>query len=389
VERVALDEDVDVLLRPDTGQSEGAQNHKHRGRGRRRGAGAARLPGGQDVKPRVVLVPDFRRIEEIFDPATSSRLRHVADVVWAHNGPMPQKEFEAALADATAVVFGTWHYGRDAIPDAGPGLRHVFEVAGGHDHPDLNYAACFERGITVGSCAPAFGPAVAEMALALSLAAARLVAAGDAAFRAGGERWLHDGNVGATTLFGRTVGFLGAGGLSRSLQELLEPFGVRFLACDPWLDPAALQARGIEAVDLPTLFSRSDLVYVLAVPTPENRHLVSRELMELLGPTDVLAVISRAHLVDFEAMTDLVLAGRFKVAIDVFPTEPFDSDHRIRQAQGAVFSAHRAGAIPEALLEIGRMVVDDLEALLAGREPQRMQYATPEMVRRLGSDGAG
>ncbi len=49
-----------------------------------------------------------------------------------------------------------------------------------------------------------------------------------------------------------------------------------------------------------------------------------------------------------------------------------------------MLSAHRAGAIPEALLEIGRMVVDDLEALFEGREPTRMQYAHPEMIRRLG-----
>jgi phosphoglycerate dehydrogenase-like enzyme len=72
----------------------------------------------------------------------------------------------------------------------------------------------------------------------------------------------------------------------------------------------------------------------------------------------------------------------------VFPTEPFDPNHGIRGAKGAVLSAHRAGAIPEALLEIGRMVVDDLEALLAGRTPTRMQYATPQLIARL-RPGAG
>jgi phosphoglycerate dehydrogenase-like enzyme len=337
------------------------------------------------MKPKVVVAPDFRRVDEIFDSTTLVRLNHLVDVVWGRDGPMPQDTFRAALQDATAVVFGTWHYGLDAIPSAGPTLRYVFEVAGGHSHLDLNYAACFERGITVGGCAGAFGPAVAEMALALSLASARLVAEGDAAFRAGEELWLHDGTVGAVTFYGKTVGFVGAGGLSRSLQPLLEPFGVRFLAYDPWLGEGALRERGIESVDLPTLFDESDLVYVLAVPTPDNHHLVSRSLMERLQPHDILTVISRAHLVDFEAMTDLVLKGRFRASIDVFPTEPLDVDHRIRRAEGVVLSAHRAGAIPEALLEIGRMVVDDLESLLVGEEPRRMQYATPDLIERLGS----
>jgi phosphoglycerate dehydrogenase-like enzyme len=71
------------------------------------------------------------------------------------------------------------------------------------------------------------------MALALSLAAARLVTEGDADLRAGTEQWLHDGNEGAVTLFDKTVGFVGAGGLSVHLQRLLDPFGVRILAHDP------------------------------------------------------------------------------------------------------------------------------------------------------------
>lgn len=335
------------------------------------------------MKPKVIVAPDFRRVAEVFDDVTLTRLEGIAEIVWGRNGPMPHAEFVAAIEEATAVVFGTWHYG-NAIGDAGGSLRYLYEVAGGLRHPGLDYAMCFERGITVGSCAPAFGPAVAEMALALTLDAARLVSEGDREFRVGEERWLHAGTEGAVTLFGKTFGFLGAGGLSVHLQRLLEPFGGRFLANDPWLDPVRLAERGIEPVGLEELFDRSDVIFVLAVPTPENHELVSLDLMERLGPTDILAVISRAHLVDFEALTDLVLDGRFRLAIDVFPEEPLRRDHPIRQATGAVFSAHRAGALPEALHEIGRMLVDDLEAALSGRQPTRLQYATPELIARLG-----
>lgn len=334
-------------------------------------------------KPSIIVAPDFRRMDEIFDPETRDRLDELVDVRWGKDGPMPAARFEDELQHAVAVVFGTWHYGPDAIGRAGPQLRHVFEVAGEHAHPNLDYDTCFERGITVGSCAPAFGSVVAEMALALTLAATRGVTRGDADFRLGRERWLHEGNVGAVTLFGKTVGFVGAGSLSKSLQEFLEPFGVRFLAYDPWVSAGTLRNRSLEPVDLPTLFAQSDIVYVLAVPSPDNRHLVSRELMGLLEPDDVLVLISRAHLVDFDAMTDLVLAGRFRAAIDVFPSEPLDPQHPIRRASGAVLSAHRAGAMPDALLEIGRMVVDDLEVYLTGHGATRMKYATPDLVRRL------
>jgi phosphoglycerate dehydrogenase-like enzyme len=340
---------------------------------------------------KIIVAPHFRRMAEIFDPGTLERLRNLGAISWGRDGPMPQAEMEAALVDATAVVFGTWEYGRDAIPAAGDNLRYVFEVAGSHAHKDLNYRACLERSIRVGGCAPAFGPAVAEMGLALALAAGRLVGEGDAAFRTGQEKWLHEGTVGAVTTWGKTIGFVGAGGLAVSLQQLLTPFQTSFVAYDPWLGDEVLRGRGIEPLDLPELFAISDFIYVLANPTPDNYQMIDAALMRRLRPHQTLVLLSRAHLVDFEALTDLLLEGRFRAAIDVWPSEPFDPHHRIRTARNAVFSAHRAGAIPEALLEIGRMVVHDLEKLLRGDDQAlRLQYATPELVDRLhpaGGDG--
>ena len=74
-------------------------------------------------------------------------------------------------------------------------------------------------------------------------------------------------------------------------------------------------------------------------------------------PGAVLALISRSHLVDFDALTELVTAGRFKAVIDVFPQEPLPADHPIRRAPGVVLSAHRAGSVARDLRLIGRMVV--------------------------------
>ena len=122
---------------------------------------------------------------------------------------------------------------------------------------------------------------------------------------------------------------------------------------------------------------------MLAASTSENQALLSRELLERIQPGSVLVLVSRAHVVDFDALTELVLGGRFKAAIDVFPEEPLALDHPIRSAAGAVLSAHRAGPVQEALWEIGRMVVDDLEAIVQGLPPRRLQVAEPELVRRF------
>ena len=84
-----------------------------------------------------------------------------------------------------------------------------------------------------------------------------------------------------------------------------------------------LPPGGAGRADRPdSLLETSRVIFVLATPTSENQALLSRELLELLAPDTVLVLVSRAHVVDFDALTELVLAGRFRAAIDVYPTEP-------------------------------------------------------------------
>jgi phosphoglycerate dehydrogenase-like enzyme len=164
---------------------------------------------------------------------------------------------------------------------------------------------------------------------------------------------------------------------------LLAPFGCPILVYDPWLGQGYLRSLGVEPVTLERLLCDSQVIFVLASPSAENRALLSRELLAQIQPGAVLVLISRAHLVDFDALTELVLAGRFKAAIDVFPQEPLPLDHPIRQAPGAILSAHRAGSVKEGLWELGRLVVDDLEVIVQGLPPQRLQVAQPEIIKRL------
>jgi phosphoglycerate dehydrogenase-like enzyme len=224
---------------------------------------------------------------------------------------------------------------------------------------------------------------VAEMALGMALAAAREIVDGHNTFVRGEEKWLHAGNTNTFTLYGQVVGFIGYGGLARCLRPLLAPFGCQIQVYDPWLPASYLTQQGVTAVDLDVLLATSKVIFVLAIPSSENRALLSRDKLGLIQIGSVFVLISRSHVVDFDALTELVRAGRFKAAVDVFPQEPLPLDHPIRQASGVVLSAHRAGSVRRDLRNIGRIVVDDLEALHMGLPPTAMQVAQPEIVHRL------
>lgn len=332
-------------------------------------------------KKKVILDIASRRLEEVFHPDDLNHLHGIADVVWGRNEAMPEAEFEAARGDAFAIVTGRWRHGDVAEM---PKLQAILEMGGRHPSPAvLDYRACFARNIRVLSVAPAFGPMVAEMALAMALAAARDVVSGSAAFRSGSEQYQHRGNERSFTLYDKTVGLIGCGSLARNLMPLLAPFRCKLLGYDPWLSDRYLSRMGVQPAALETLLEQSRVIFVLAIPSNENRALLDRSRLELIRRDAVLALMSRAHVVDFDALTELLYAGRFKAAIDVFPKEPVPADHPIRHAPGAVLAAHRAGTVREDMWELGRIAVNDLEALLQGLPPREMQPADPGIVFRL------
>jgi phosphoglycerate dehydrogenase-like enzyme len=172
--------------------------------------------------------------------------------------------------------------------------------------------------------------------------------------------------------------------LARSLQPLLAPFHCPIQVYDPWLTPAFLRSQGVTPVDLDTLLATSRFIFVLAVPAASNMALLSREKLSLIRPDAVFLLMSRSHVVDFDALTELLAEGRFRAGIDVFPEEPLPKEHPIHRVQHAVLSSHRAGAIGEALLNVGHIVADDLESLCQGLMPQKMQVAQPEFIRLRG-----
>ena len=189
-------------------------------------------------------------------------------------------------------------------------------------------------------------------------------------------------------LYDQPVGIIGYGSIARALHPLLTPFGVTISAYDPWLGDGYLRRQGVTPATLEQLLAASRFIFVLAVPSSENRAMLTRDLLELIPRNAVLVLASRAHVVDFDALTELVLAGRFKLATDVFPVEPLPADHPIRRAEGALLSAHRAGSVAQGMVDLGEMVVDDLEAVVQGLPPRRLQMAEPELSMRYTSNRA-
>jgi phosphoglycerate dehydrogenase-like enzyme len=256
--------------------------------------------------------------------------------------------------------------------------------------PNVDYDECFRRGIQVLSIAPVFAQAVAELALGLALAAAREIPRGDAEIRAGTEVLYDEGvNQASFLLAGKTLGLVGCGNLGRALLPLLAPLGGEILVHDPWLQEATVRGLGATPAGLDELFARSRVVFLLAAVTTENQGLLGASQFGAMARGSVVVLVSRAAIVDWDALLDAAESGRVKVATDVFPAEPIPAGERARRVAGTVLSAHRAGNVPEVWPLVGEMVVDDLDWILRGLPPARLARAQPETVARLRSRPVG
>ena len=329
----------------------------------------------------VLLDPYFRTLDQIFSPRDLNRLRSFTKVIWGKDQQMPSEQINSLREDVDVIITGRWRYGDVS---SFPRLRAIIEVGGKHPGPDIiDYRHCFANGIYVLSCAPAFAPMVAEMALGLAISACRNLCEMDRAFRDGTELYQSEGNKGAFTLYDARIGLIGYGNLARSLVPLLKPFTTDISAYDPWLPDSYLRRINIEPSELEDLLTTSDITFVLAIPTSENKGMINADMLEKVKPGSVFVLMSRAHVVDFDALVELLKAGRFRLATDVYPKEPVPSGHPVRNLSHAVLTPHIAGTVREDIRTIGRWVVDDVEAISRGIPPQSLQQARLETVKRL------
>jgi phosphoglycerate dehydrogenase-like enzyme len=334
------------------------------------------------MKPKAIVDPHPRTLELLFNPRDLKRLKSLLSLTVWEGSRMPAEMVDEHLSNAT-VIIGQTDLPRERLESARK-LKAIINVEGNFQ-PNVDYDSCFERGIHVLGVGVAFGKAVAEMALGMALALARGIPEADRAFRQGEEVYGRFSNQSSFLLSDAELGFVGFGNLGRALIKLLEPFRCCVRVHDPWLPSRWLAEFGLVSSSLDDVMSKSQVVFVLAGATAENQAMIGRRELNLMRKGACLVLVSRASLVDFDALTAKLRKGEIRAALDVFPQEPFEKTHPLRTFDNVILSAHRAGSLSSAYRLMGEMIVDDLGQVLNGLPPLRLQRAERETVARMRS----
>ena len=226
---------------------------------------------------------------------------------------------------------------------AAPGLRLIQKIGVGVNTIDLDAAS--RRGVAVCNMPGTNSRAVAEMALALMLAALRKVARLDRLTR---ESQPPDplafDRVGE--IAGRAVGLVGYGEVARLLAPVLAAMGARVLYTATARRPEA----GAEWRDLPALLRESDIVSLHLPLTPATEGMIDAAAIGCMKPGATLVNTARGGLVDEGALIDALASGRLMAAgLDVTAVEPVPADSPLLALPNVVLTPHAAWLTPETL----------------------------------------
>ncbi len=238
----------------------------------------------------------------------------------------------------------------------------------------LDLDACTARGILVcHTGGERSGAATAELALGLLLTATRHLAAADASMRAGR---FQSGVPAGRVLEGQTLGVVGLGRIGARMARYAQALGMHVLAWSQNLTQEKAQAAGARLVDKATLMSESDAISLHLVLSDRTQGILGPEDLARMKPGAILINTSRGPLVDESAMLQLLRAGKFVAALDVYGEEPLPTEHPLRRLPNVVLSPHLGYCTHEVYAQFHRESVENVLAFLDGKP---MRVLNPEV----------
>ena len=267
----------------------------------------------------------------------------------------------ASVADRITAVASSNSGGIDGATMAKlPKLKVISHFGVGYDTVDVDAAR--ERGITVTNTPDVLTDDVADLAIALLLATVRKVPQGDRYVREG--KWLKGAMPLTDTIQGKTLGVIGMGRIGRAIAKRAEAFNLKIAYQGP---NKKSDVSWPYYADLVALARDVDFL-VAACPGGEaTRGIVSRAVIDALGPKGVFVNISRGTVADEPALLEALQQGRLGGAgLDVFVDEP-DVPAGFLALDNVVLQPHVGSASHQTRTAMGQLVIDNLAAHFSGK----------------------
>ena len=260
----------------------------------------------------------------------------------------------AQLPDAEVLLIRSKSKVTKEFLTGAPKLKLVIRGGVGLDNVDIE--ACREKGIEVKNTPRASSVAVAELTMALMLAAPNRLIEGHNSMKDG--KWLKK-ELKRTELYGKTLGLLGAGLIGTEVARRALAFGMKVVAYDHYIPNHALA----ELMDEPEeLYAKADYISVHLPLTPETRGMLNRQAFAQMKNGVIIVNTARGKVIAEEDLAEALKAGKVAAyATDVYQSDPPDPKSPLLSAPNVILMPHVGGSSRENLLRIGENVVELLK----------------------------
>ena len=286
----------------------------------------------------------------------------------------------SASLEKVEVLFSTWGMDEELaflVRDL-PELKILFHAAGS---VQAFARPLLERGITVVSAWAANAVPVARFTLAQILLSLKGYFGNLREYGLSANRGRLPA-VSAPGIYAETVGLLGCGMVGRNVAELLRPFGLDVMVCDPFLSAEDAAGLAVRKASLAEVFASAMVVSNHLPDSPSTRGLLDRSLFGSMRPGATFINTGRGATVDEAGLADTLAARPDLTALlDVTFPEPPAPDSRWYSLPNAHLSSHIAGSNGN---EVVLMADLCLEEFRAWRDGRRLRYrVTAGMLERL------
>jgi glyoxylate reductase len=298
------------------------------------------------------------------------RLREAASVkVFADSSRIIPKRTLIEAVRQVDILFCLLHDTIDrAVIATNPELRLI--AAQSITPSNIDVAAATRLRIPVTVTAPITTEATADLTFGLMLAVARRMIEGDRLARAGKFPGSQSAHLMGTSVWGKTVGLIGGGGLiGKAVARRAHGFSMRVLYWTPRRKPAHEERdAGLTYAPLDELLRQSDFVSIHSPLNKETRHQIGARELRLMKKTAFIINTARGPIVDEAALVRALAKKQIAGAgLDVFEHEP-KIDRALAKMPNVVLTPHLGSAVPDVREAMANIVVDNILALLGGHK---------------------
>ena len=166
-------------------------------------------------------------------------------------------------------------------------------------------------------------------------------------------------------LYGKTAGIIGLGRIGQATAKILNAMEMKVLAFDSFPSESGKQVA--EYVDLDTLFSQSDVIFLHCPLFPSTEGMINKENIAKMKDGVILINNSRGQLVVEQDLADALNSGKvYAAGLDVVSTEPIRGDNPLLKAKNCIITPHISWAAQAARQRIMDITVENIKAFLDG-----------------------